>query len=267
MYTIATLEQLRRRLGLTASDTADDDRLLRALQAASAEVERLTGRRYCPRRATIAHDADIFQASELLLTDDLLAITTLTNGDGSILSPADYVTIPAEGDAPISVIRLIGGQAFVWDETPLQAIEVSGLWGWHDRWSMAWTASADTVQDNPLAIEATSLTVSDADGLDSAGETPRFQVGQLLRIADEYLWVLAVDSATNTLTVQRGVQGTSAATHAQGSAIAVYHPPREVEMLVLRWAAWLVKEPDQHEPLDIPAALIRTLEPLRRVAV
>lgn len=267
MYTLATLDHLRRRLGLAADDTAEDDRLLRALQAASAEVERLTGRRYCPRRATIAHDINLFQATELLLTADLLAITALTNGDGSALSAADYVTIPAEGDAPIGVIRLTGGRAFVWDETPLQAVEVSGIWGWHDRWSAAWIASADTTQDDPLAPGTTSLTVSDADGADSEAESPRFQVGQLLRIEDEYLWVLAVDSATNTLTVQRGAQGTTAAAHDQNTPIAVYRPPREVEMLVLRWAAWLYHEPDQREAQDIPLKLIRALEPLRRLAV
>ncbi len=130
-------------------------------------------------------------------------------------------------------------------------MSVTGTWGWHERWSQAWRDSADAVQDNPLSSTATTLTVSDADGADSQQRSPRFQVGHLLRIEDEYLRVLAVDSGANTLTVQRGVQGTTAAAHAQTTAIEVYQPPREVESLCLRWAMWLYKEPDREviEPL------------------
>ncbi len=268
MYTIATLTQIRQRLGLSSSDTADDARLLVALQSASLQIERLANRRFCPRVATVEHHVNIFDAAELLLDDDLLELTALTNGDGSVISPNDIVTIPdSGGDSPISIIRLVNGAAFVWDETPIRAIQVTGKWGWHNRWSQAWRNSADTVQNNPLSSSATTVTVADADGADAENESPRFQVGQLIRIENEYLRVLVVNTATNVLTVQRGVNGTTAAAHNQGTAISVYQPPQDVLMLALRWAVWLYKEPDNRTFSPAPATLMKELEDLRRAGV
>jgi hypothetical protein len=266
MVTIATLYQLRQRLGLAADDTDDDTRLLHALQSASSQIERLTNRHFCPRLATIEHDMNPSQVTELLLVDDLLELTTLTNGDGSSINSDDILTIP-DVDGAIAVIRLTGGTAFCWDLTPLRAVSVTGIWGWHDRWSQAWRDSADTVQDNPLSSSATSLTVNDADGADAENEAPRFQVGQLLRIESEYLRVLAVNTTTNVLTVQRGVNGTTAAAHTQTTTIEVYQPPQDVQTLTLRWAAWLYKEPDNRTFSGTPANLTRALDGLRRVGV
>ena len=261
MYTLCALHPLRQRFGLAASDTADDARLLAALQMATAQVERAAERRFVPRRAAIRHS--ITGGVELLLDDDLLALTALTNGDGTAIPLATALLLPA--DSPAGMIRLTGGSAFHWTETPLNAVTVSGVWGWHDRWGAAWHRSADTVRDNPLAANATTITVADADGVDSLGEMPRFQVGQLLQIEDEYLWVLAVDTAANTLSVQRGANGTTAAAHALDTAVSIYQPPADVAALVLRRAAWLYREADN--PGFAPDNLIEALAGLRRVGV
>lgn len=266
MYTLATLHQLRQRLGLSASDTGDDARLLGALQAASAQIERSSGRRFSPHVATLAHDVNPRHPDELLLADDLLQLDSITNGDGSSIDVVDVITLPeAALDGPISVLRLAGGRAFNWTETPLRAVAVSGIWGWHDRWTRAWFDSGDTVQDNPLNSSSSTITVSDADGADSYGISPRFQIGQLLRLEDEYVRVLAVNTATNMLTVLRGVNGTTAAAHDQNTVIQVYQPPLDLEMLCLRWAMWLYKEPDNRAFATTPAALMVALGGLRRV--
>lgn len=266
MYTLAALHHLRQRLGLAAADTTEDLKLLRLLQTASAQIERLSGRRFSPRLATLEHDVNVFQASELLLRDDLLALASVTNGDGQTIDPAQILTIPdMGGDTPTAVLRLTGGAAFVWQETPLRAVRVRGVWGWHDRWSRAWRDSGDSVQNNPLSSGATSVSVSDSDGVDGEGELPRFQAGQMLQIEDEYLRVTGVNTTTNTLTVLRGVNGTTAAAHDQHSAIAIYQAPLDVQSLVVRWAAWLYKEADARA--FTPAALVKELDSLRRVGV
>lgn len=240
MYTLSTLHRLRQRLGLAADDTADDARLLEALNMASAQIERAAERHFTPRRQAIRHS--LSSSLELLLDDDLLELIALTNGDGSPIPLSNVLLLPSDG--PASILRLTGSSAFVWNDTPLIAVTVTGIWGWHDRWGDAWRDSADAVQDNPLTASATTLTVADAGGTDSMGEQPRFQVGHLLKIEDEYLSVLAVNAATNTLTVRRGANGTTAASHAQNTPVSVYQPPADVTALVLRRAAWLYKEPD-----------------------
>lgn len=263
MYTLSTLYQLRARLGLATADTADDTRLLAALQAASAQIERAAGRRFCPRKTALQHD---FTSSlELLLDDDLLELTSITNGDGSAVNLSDVIPVPDE--APFSFLRLIGSSAFYWNLSRTQAITVTGVWGWHDRAAEMWRSSADTVQNNPLSSSAISLTVADADGADAETETPRFQVGHLLKIENEYLRVLGVNTVTNVLTVMRAVNGTSAASHVLNTPIYVYQPPADLNQLSLRWASWLYKEPDTPAFDSLPDALLQALLPLRRVAV
>ena len=174
MYTIATLQQLRQRLGLSPTDTADDPRLLAALQAATAQMEAAAVRRFIPRRVSIGHTLNPRYPTELVLVDDLLELDTLVNGDGRTIAPEHIVTVPDSGhDGPVALIELIEGESFVWAESPVQAITVSGIWGWHDRWSQAWRGSSDTLQNAALDSATTTLTVANADGLDAHGTMPR----------------------------------------------------------------------------------------------
>lgn len=263
MYTLATLYALRARLGLAAADTADDPRLLTALQAASAHIERAAGRRFSPRRAALLHNYTA--PDELLLDDDLLERISLANGDGNPISGGDVIALPDE--APYSLLRLTGNSFFFWTTTPVQTIAVTGIWGWHDRPNVMWRGTADTVQNNPLTSGATSITVADADGLDVTTETPRFQVGHLLKIEDEYVRVLAVNTISNVLTVLRGVNGTTAASHALNTAIYSYQPPADINTLVLRYAVWLYKQPDTAAFQSVPESIDAEIAPLRRMVV
>lgn len=267
MYTLATLYQLRRRLGLDATDTGDDDRLLAALQAASAEIEHAANRRFTPHRATLKHSITPRYPTELLLSDDLLDLDALTNGNGQPIDLNDIQLIPDTGlDGPVSLLRLENGAAFVWEESPLFAVTVSGLWGWHDRWSRAWEYSRQSLQ---VALNATDelLSVNDAAALNTATHSPRFQVGQLIRLEAEYLRVLGVDALNDTLTVQRGVNGTSASPHPSNTPLEIFQPPLDVETLCLRWAAWLYKESDSRSFTSTPPRLTGPLASLRRLSV
>jgi hypothetical protein len=263
MHPIATLHALRQHLGMAAAETADDDRLFSALLAASAYIERAAGRRFVPRRATVPHTA--WNSRELLLDDDLLELLALTNGDGSALPLGEVIAQPAEGVS--AALRLAGSSVFTWETTPLNAIRVTGIWGWHDDWASAWRDSGDTVADDPLDASAALLTVNDADGADSAGLSPRFQAGQTLRMGDEYLRVLVVDAVTNTLGIQRGVDGTTATAHPQGTAISTYQPPADVTLLAVRYAAWLYKQPDAGASQAAPGEMAAALAALRRLRV
>jgi hypothetical protein len=242
MNLYATLTELRRYLGLTSAQTGDDDLLLLFLDGASRLIEAYTGRVFYPLRQTryyICADPAL-----LLLGGDLLALHSVINGDGGTLAPSAIHLEPA-GQSVQSSILLDRTQAvFVHNGDPVDAIAVDGTWGYHADWSQAWAASGDSVQDNPLSSSAITLTVSDADGPDATGLGVRFAVGMLLQIGDEYLHVLAINAAQNHLTVSRGVNGTTAASHAQGTTISVYQPPESIRQACLRVAAWLYKQKD-----------------------
>lgn len=258
MRMLATIHELRLHLGMETSDASSDARLRAALEAATAAIERAAGRSFIPQRATLAHDIQLHDLREIALREDLLALEALLNGDGQALDLARVLHLPG-------ALRLTGGAYFTYDETPLQAVQVTGLWGTHDAWAQAFRASGDSVQD-ALNATATSLYVSSAEGADTLRIMPRFQAGQLLRIGDELLWLLALDAGTNTLYMQRGAQGTTASEHDAGAPIDIYQPPRDVQQLCLRWAAWLYREPDAAQ-LAQPFALADALAGWRRARV
>jgi hypothetical protein len=257
MYTLTTLHQLRIRLGLATTDTADDPQLLTALQHASRQIETTCGRRFSPHQRTLRHT--ITEATELLLDDDLLELLTLTNGDSTTIPLSDVLTQPTT--APHSLLYLTQGRVFTWQTTPRQAITVTGIWGWHDRPADQWRNSNDAL-NIIIGSTNTSLTLVNINGTDSSLESPRIQVGHLLRIDSEYLRVLAVNPATNQITVLRGVNGTTAASHAYATPIFTYQPAPDIIALTLRWAAMLYKEADHS--LTPPPSLTRDLLPFRR---
>lgn len=259
---MSTLTRLHRHLGLATTDTADDARLRFALETAASGVERVTGRHFTPRRATLKHTVGR-ETTTLILTDDLLSLESLADA-GGMISLASILTLPA--NSPASALQLTGGRAFLWADTPTLAVSVTGIWGWHDDWAQAWAASGDTVQNNPLSSSATTLTVTDAEAGTPDGETPRFQVGHLLNIENEYLRVLAVNTVSNQLTVERGANGTTAAGHVLATPIAIYRPPRDVEMVILRWATWLARGGDSTAPAPLDE-ITSGLAPLRRPRV
>jgi hypothetical protein len=258
MYTIATLYQFKRHLGV--DNTADDDRLLTTLEAALRHVERETGRRFVPYVASIAHDLDSLFNAELLLTADLLQLTSVTDADGAI--NLDDVTMLPPG-RPASLLRVEG--VFAWEGTPQDAVTVTGVWGWHDDPLAMWQETGDAVANALFDEDDTALSVSDADATYADGLTPRFSVGALLNIEDEFVRVLAVDTATDTLTVERGAGGSTAFAHAQGTPISVYRPPFDVLMTVLQVAAWFYHQPDSSAPL--PPEAVRAMVALRRAVV
>ncbi len=240
MYTIATLEDLKRRLNLGANDGQDDDDLLRALAEASHLIESTTQRRYCPRLATLDVKPAAAAPRMLILPDDLLELHALSDGGGEV-DLARIFSFPGESDEPSSILQLKRGRAFRMGLNPVDSVSVTGIWGWHDRWSAAWRASLDQVSGNAMSAHATRLDVADSDGADEDGARPRFHVGHMLRIDGEYMRVTAIDRPANMMTVLRGVGGTRATAHLQGAKIETFAPAPTMRDLTLRYAELLLK--------------------------
>lgn len=259
MYTIATLDDLRRHLNLSVTDTSEDDDLLQRLGAASQLIESLTQRRFCPRLHTYRVAIDRASPRELILPDDLLELRALSIG-GVALNLADIRRVPDDRDTPAGVLQFADDAPLPFGDGGENGISIEGVWGWHDRWTDAWRASGDTLRDAALAADSGVITVSDAAGSDPVGLSPRIQVGQLLRIDAEYLRLTAIDSASNRLTVLRGVQGTVAAAHRPGASIVTYTPPLAIRDLTLRFAELMTRSAGLLERETSPL-----LERMRRV--
>ena len=115
-----------------------------------------------------------------------------------------------------------------------RTIQIEGIWAAHDDRATAWESTADTVQNLvELALHATALTVTDADGVGADGAIPRFTAGQLLRIELEYVEVTNVDYTTNILTIVRGRNGTTDIAHLITTPIDVWRPPMPVRQAAI----------------------------------
>lgn len=275
MNAYASLDDLHD--GLGTSHDAGDARLLDVLQAASRLIERHAGRQFYPWRAARAYPYT--HPTLLPLRDDLLALHGLTNGDGASI-PLDAVRLLPADTAVHAALSLDRRRCvFTYRDDPTDALTVDGMWGYHPEWPAAWAPSGDAVQGD-LDAAATVIAVADAGGAALDGRAPRFSAGQLLRLGEEYLHVLAVDLALDRLTVLRGANGTSAVGHSTGAALEVYRPPADVWQACLRVAQWLLKQRDAGfaqaagslrgtivVPPALPEDVMQILGPLVRVRV
>lgn len=241
MYTYATLAQAKTEQ--KAQSTADDAYMLSLLRSETARFERETGRKFVPFIDTRYFDAvgdhNIFNGKKrLLLRDDLLEATTVTDGSSTVLvANTDYRLHPRAG-TPAYALQGLSGYAgwHQYTDDPYEAISVLGVWGYHEAYANAWRDSGQDASDT-ISASDTTFAVSDADAIDAWTQVAVFSPGQLLKVEDEYMVLLDID--TNTLTVQRGANGSTAVEHTSPNlGVYIWQVMPEVQRVVYRAAAF-----------------------------
>lgn len=258
-----TLHQYKVYRGLDQTITTDDALITDLIERASRWIDTYTMRRYDVRVETRLFDVPkskvsafgVFDTSliagsgyekALRVKDDLLAVTELKNGDGTVISSTDYLLEPAEYQTK-SRIRLINGETWCGDDdgNDLQVISLNGIWGYHERYDQAWISSLDKIADLAgITAASTTITVGDADGTAADLRSPRFQAGQMIRMGTEFCLVISTSTLANTIEVVRGYNGSTAAVHAKDTAIDIYRPMGNIVQACLRLTAWLYVQKD-----------------------
>ena len=158
--------------------------------------------------------------------DDILSITTFKldeDGDGtfeSTLDAEDYVLYPLNAYPKEYAKPSAQGDYGSFASNIPKGVEIDGVFGYGDgRSATPYKDSGDEVEDNPLAADATVVTVNDADN---------FGAGQTIRMEDEQAYIEDVNTSTEKLTVRRGVNGTTAAAHVQNTTIYIYEYPADI---------------------------------------
>lgn len=126
-----TLAEFKAFNKITSTDATDDTVIEDIIEGVSRDIDRLTSKTFYARTETHYYDTpDGFDLE--LYDDDLLTITTLTNGDGTVLTSDYYKLLPLNRTHK-KTIRLINTSGVVWtlglnaDRTG--AISVLGTWG------------------------------------------------------------------------------------------------------------------------------------------
>lgn len=230
----------------TPSEAINDAYVLDALRVVTGRFrDRLKPRDFLPQKMTIYVDAlgyhiddeqGLLGLATRLGNYPLLAVTSVVDGVGNTLVlNTDYRMYP-RGITPAFHLHLLTGDSWSkYSETWVEAIAVTGTFGYHSDYANAWLDSGDTVENDPLTNSGTSLIVN---AVIASGQA-RFSAGQLLQIGSEWLEVAATDQETNTLTVRRGARGTTAAEHVKNTPISIFQVEPALNRAAWRLAAFL----------------------------
>jgi len=249
MISYATLAQLESELGASGGSATEKESLLNYGRDASNRLDSYGRTRYefAPRLVTLYHNvADnvrarpLFGNPSLRLRKPFLSITsvylreellTVWDGDYSTQADADYMISPLDNSPITDLVRLNGNTWLASGATSSQqvnAIKVTGFTGYRYLYSEAWKTGS-TLTGNIIS-SATSIAVTSG--------TP-FSAGMLLRIDSEFIELTGV--STNTLTVVRGVRGTTSASHSSGANVEYYIPEPVITRAVTRYASYMLK--------------------------
>ena len=246
-------------LNIAGSD--EDGRLLALLDGASRVVDRHCNRHFHVLAATRKFDG---AGGRTLPVPDLVAVDpgglrTDEDGDGAherTWASSDYLLLPSNADPasasnpqsrPYNRVEARGGAYW---PTGRQRVSISGEWGW---WRHTRRAKETA---NAIDANSTRLVVSHRADVEA---------GHTLLVDSEQLFVRGY--AGNTLTVDRGANGTRAAAHDAGSAIEVYEYPGPVSEATIILAARLRRSAGLGSGGLFDADLAALLGPYRRPAL
>mgnify|MGYP001559996192 CR=1 FL=1 len=245
MNLYADLVTLKANLGIT--DLDHDGELLRLLNAASRHIEqfKLAGRLFYVWEGVKYFDG---AGRRLWLPDDLLSASPTVqldeDGDATYevtMAATDYYSYPLNAYPKIWLEINPQGDYGGFAPGINKGVKITGVWGWADS-ATPYETSGDTCSADMTAAQTT---VGVADG-------GNFAAGQTIRIESEQCYVESI--LGNTLTIQRGVNGTTAATHASGKTIYIYTYPQDIVQatLITAMRAWKRKDSAYADVIGAP---------------
>jgi len=203
-----TPTEVKAYLGISA--TADDALLLSLCERVSRIVDQLADTWFYEQSETRYYDWDNHAYIEL--DAPLLSAVTVTN-DSAAMATVDYRLLPRNGYPKLRLEVMRDGSTILsYTTTRQDATSIAGLWGWHDDYAHAW-ATDTTLAAAITTTTATSCTVTAATNL---------QAGQTWKIDSEQIYCSSLSSTTAT--IERGVNGTTAATHLISASISIWRP-------------------------------------------
>lgn len=128
-----TLPGLKSYLKIT--ENTDDALLTDAIDDAQKYIEEQTNRVFEATTLTRYYqreDLSFENRQVLFIDDDLLTITTLTNGDDSatVIPITEYVLIPRNDGPPYNGVKLNINSSYIWEFDTDQWASVLGTWGY-----------------------------------------------------------------------------------------------------------------------------------------
>jgi hypothetical protein len=228
----ASVAALKGSAALNITGASYDSQLLALLEGVSRWIDAHCNRHFFVLTATRRFDGD---GGTALALPDLISVTTLKTDENrdrvfeQTWAASDYLLYPLDAKPqdpagrPFSRVLVDSfGSRQAFPQGPA-TVELAGKWGYRE---VLADSLADIAEGGAFTAGDTTLTVTDG---------AKFATGQNLLIEAEQLFVAAI--AGNNLTVARGVNGTTAASHPNGADISIYQYPEGVARACLLQAA------------------------------
>jgi hypothetical protein len=220
----SNLNDIKTSLGISSS--TDDKVMLNALEGATLEIEKYTGRKFNVEYAT-----KYFSGANRLWVNDLLTVSTLktdTDGNASfetVYTTSDYVLFPLN-EYPKTYIEPSDNSDYGSFTSGKKGVEIVGFWGYGDGES----ATSYTNQSTITASTASGATTINVVSTNLA-------TGQTWLIDSEQFYVK--DLTASIASVICGLNGTSKDAHSASSVIYVYDFPADIKQACLNLATAL----------------------------
>lgn len=240
--------------------SGDDNELFQLLLAVSDSIDGYCNRHFYPRTSTRAFDG---AADTQLTIPDLISVTTLKSDDDddgtyeTTWATTDYELLPLNAmptqhwGTPYHTLRVLGRGTKSQFERGHARYEVEGSWGYR-----SFPEASGSVTSGSTASSATTMAVT--SGAD-------FAVAQTIMAGSEQMLITSISS--NTLTISRGLNGTTAETHATSTAVSILRWPAAVERAALLNAARIWTRAPAFEPfyvdVDLDSDVRILLDPYR----
>lgn len=269
MPTYASLGEIKWQMSAgTASSTTNDDMVLALARAASAYVDRAFQVRrpyFFPYSETRQFRVSGYHVNSydntFTFKDNLLALTTLSVAGQAIAAVEAWPTL----SSPYHYLRLTNSSdswsAYCGTDGSPNFATIAGIWGMHRDYANAWLA-VDALAAAITTTTATTFTVASVSGYDANYRTPRLSAGQLIQIDSEWMEVTHTDSATNTVTVRRGVNGTTAATHLINAVVSVWQVEDTIRNEVARQVGYMYERRGAYENATIDSIGLMQFPPV-----
>ena len=230
MNLYATLNDIK---DLLVVEADNDEQLLRVLEAASRQIEKLTGRYFYCYEGIKYLDGG---GSKMWLSEDILSITTLKldeDGDGvfeSSLAPADYILYPLNTYPKTRLEINPQGDYSGFNSGIQKGIQITGVFGYAD--------SQTPYELRTTLVGALAAAVTTVPSTDSS----LLETGETIRIGSEQMFIEEINA--NNLICKREVNGTTAATHTTLDPIYAYTYPGDIVQatLIIAMRAWKRKD-------------------------
>lgn len=218
MNCYASIADLKTALSVTS--TTDDVVMRKIIDSASRMIDRYTNRYFYVWSTTKYYDGALRLWTDDLLSIDASGLKTDEDGDATYentLATTDYILYPLN-TYPKTYIEISNDSDYgSFGGGVKKSVSITGKWGYGDGISTTPYTDSGTTLDGTLTVGATAVAVHSI--------TPH-SLGQTILVELEQMFVESI--STTVMTVIRGVNGTTAATHADNITTYIYQYPSDI---------------------------------------